>query len=81
MQEETLASLIAWHRRKAGLSQMELARHAGVSRYVVQDLEAGAGRTTWARMMPVLRALNLRLEPQGPLVDEWKAETIREVES
>ena len=65
MQEQTLASLIAWHRRKAGLSQMELA----------------AGRTTWARMMPVLRALNLRLEPQGPLVDEWKAETIREVES
>jgi DNA-binding XRE family transcriptional regulator len=51
-----MASLISWHRRRAGLSQIELARHAGVSRYVVQDLEAGAGRTTWARMLPVLRA-------------------------
>lgn len=74
MQTEQLASLITWHRRRAGLSQVDLARHAGVSRYVVQDLEAGAGRTTWARMMPVLRALNLELVPQGPLVKDWQAE-------
>lgn len=75
MQTNELASLISWHRRRAGLSQIALARHAGVSRYVVQDLEAGAGRTTWARMVPVLRALNIQLQPQGPLVDEWRAET------
>jgi hypothetical protein len=42
---------------------------------VVQDLEAGAGRTTWARILPVLHALNIQLVPQGPLVDEWLAET------
>lgn len=74
MQPEQLASLITWHRRRAGLSQVDLARHAGVSRYVVQDLEAGAGRTTWARMMPVLRSLNLQLVPQGPLVKDWLTE-------
>ena len=75
MQTEQLASLISWHRRRADLSQVELARHAGVSRYVVQDLEAGAGRTTWARMLPVLHALNIQLVPQGPLLNEWLAET------
>ena len=75
MQNKQLASLIIWHRRRAGLNQIELARHAGVSRYVVQDLEAGAGRTTWERMLPVLRALNIQLLPQGPLVAEWRAET------
>ncbi len=80
MQTEQLASLISWHRRRAGLSQVELARHAGVSRYVVQDLEAGAGRTTWARIVPVLRVLNLRLDPHGPLVSEWRAETTKEGE-
>jgi DNA-binding XRE family transcriptional regulator len=74
MQTEQLASLISWHRRRAGLSQVELARHAGVSRYVVQDLESGVGRTTWTRMMPVLRVLNLQLVPQGPLVNEWRTE-------
>lgn len=80
MQSDQLASLISWHRRRAGLSQVELARHAGVSRYVVQDLEAGVGRTTWARMQPVLRTLNLDLQPRGPLVGEWMAET-KEAES
>ena len=80
MQTDQLAALIIWHRKRAGLSQLELARHAGVSRYVVQDLEAGAGRTTWTRLMPVLRTLNIQLLPKGPLVDEWLAQT-REGES
>jgi len=74
MQSNQLASLIAWHRKRAGLSQTDLARHAGVSRYVVQDLEAGMGRTTWKKLEPVLRVLNLRLEPEGPLVAEWQKE-------
>ena len=46
MQSDQLASLITFHRKEADLSQSELATHAEVSRYVVQDLEAGTGRTT-----------------------------------
>lgn len=74
MQADQLASLIGWHRKRAGLSQTDLARHAGVSRYVVQDLEAGRGRTTWGKLEAVLRVLNLQLEPEGPLVGEWEQE-------
>ncbi len=72
MRFNKIASLIAWHRKRAGLSQSELAHHAGVSRYVVQDLEAGHARTTWKKLEPVLEVLNLRLEPEGPLVDAWR---------
>ena len=72
MHAAQLASLIVFHRKEAGLSQSELADHAGVSRYVVQDLEAGAGRTTWGKLQAVLGVLNLRLEPEGPLVDSWR---------
>ena len=72
MQSEKLASLIAWHRKRAGLSQQELARHAGVSRYVVQDLEAGRGRTTWNKLEAVLNVLNVHLELEGPLVAQWR---------
>ena len=67
-----LASLIAFHRKEAGLSQSELADHAGVSRYVVQDLEAGTGRTTWGKLQAVLGVLNLQLEPSGPLIEKWR---------
>ena len=52
MQSDQLASIITFHRKEAGLSQSALATHAGVSRYVVQDLEAGTGRTTWASFRP-----------------------------
>lgn len=72
MREPDLSSLIEFHRKRAGLTQTELAMHAGVSRYVVQDLEAGNGRTTWGKLIAVLKVLNLRLEPAGPLVADWR---------
>jgi HTH-type transcriptional regulator / antitoxin HipB len=68
-----IGSLIAFHRKKAGLTQIELAKLSGVSRFVVQDIEAGSGRTTWKHLVSVLNSLNVELEPKGPLVDAWQA--------
>ena len=73
-----LASLVTFHRKRAKLSQTELARHAGVSRFVVQDIEAGRDRTTWRNLLAVLAVLNLKLEPEGPLVAEWRQTQISE---
>jgi len=72
MQSKNLASLVSFHRKRAQLSQAELAQHAGVSRFVIQDIEAGRDRTTWRNLLAVLAVLNLKLEPAGPLVAEWK---------
>tara|TARA_R110002111_G_scaffold149305_1_gene216336 strand:- start:15 stop:254 length:240 start_codon:yes stop_codon:yes gene_type:complete len=72
MQSEVLGSLVRFHRKKAGLTQTQLAELAGVSRFIVQELEAGKGRTTWKHLESVLEALNLSFEPSGPLVDEWR---------
>jgi transcriptional regulator with XRE-family HTH domain len=73
-----LASLITYHRKQAGLSQVELALHAGVSRNIVQDLEAGKERASWKNLQAVLGVLNIRLEPVGPLVEMWKNLQTRE---
>ena len=78
MQPADLASLIIFHRKRAKLSQAQLALHAGVSRFVVQDIEAGRDRTTWRNLLAVLAVLNLRLEPAGPLVEEWRQSKPRE---
>jgi predicted transcriptional regulator len=72
MHSEQLGSLIRFHRKKAGLTQVELAALSGVSRFVVQELEAGTGRTTWKHVGSVLEILNLELNPHGPLVAEWE---------
>lgn len=79
MQSAHLASLVTFHRKRAQLSQAELARHAGVSRFVVQDIEAGRDRTTWRNLLAVLAVLNLKLEPEGPLVTEWRQTQTSEV--
>jgi transcriptional regulator with XRE-family HTH domain len=72
MHSKQLASLITFHRKRAGLSQADLAHHANVSRYVVQNLESGTGKTTLKTLEAVLDVLNLSLEPEGPLVEEWR---------
>ena len=72
MQIEELGSLVRFHRRKAGLTQIQLAELAEVSRFIVQELEAGKGRTTLKHLEPVLQSLNLSLVPNGPLVEEWR---------
>jgi len=48
---------------------------AGVSRKVVQDLEAGRDVVSWRNVLVVLEVLNVRLRPEGPLVGEWLAQT------
>ena len=72
MRSEQLGHLISFHRKKAGLSQVGLAELAGISRSVVQDLEAGKGRTVWMHVEAILNVLNVELQPVGPLVDKWK---------
>ena len=81
MHSSELASLISYHRKQAGLSQVELALHAEVSRNVVQDLEAGKERASWRNLQAVLGVLNIRLEPVGPLVEAWKNQTKKEAGS
>ena len=72
MRSEQLGHLISFHRKKAGLTQVGLAELAGISRSVVQDLEAGKGRTVWIHIEAILNVLNVKLQPVGPLVDKWK---------
>ena len=68
---DQLANLVRFHRKRAGLSQVDMAAMADVSRKVVQDLEAGRDGVSWRNLMAVLAVLNVRLRPTGPLIDEW----------
>ena len=75
MHSKQLGNLITFHRKKAGLTQVGLAELAGVSRSVVQNLEAGKGRTIWKHVEAVLNILNIELEPTGPLIQQWLKST------
>ena len=68
----SLSSIVRFHRREAGLSQVGLADMAGVSRKVIQEIESGRDGVTWRNVLAVLKTLNIALKPEGPLVARWR---------
>lgn len=71
-----LGSEVAGRRKSLGLSQVELARKAGVSRATIAALENGrAGELGFAKVGKLLAALGLELQlrearPRRPTLDE-----------
>ena len=62
-----LAKAVREHRKLSGLTQVDLAQLAGVSRKVVQDLERGKEGIQLDSLGRILGVLNLELELRSPL--------------
>ena len=66
----TLGETVKRHRKQASLSQAKLAQYAGVGKTVIYDIEHGKPSVKLDTLLRVLNALNIRLEPTSPLLDE-----------
>jgi HTH-type transcriptional regulator/antitoxin HipB len=64
----TLSQLVHSHRRKAGLTQLQLAKLAGVGKTVVWDLEHGKESVQWDTLQKIFRVLNITAEWRSPLL-------------
>jgi DNA-binding XRE family transcriptional regulator len=62
----TLTQLVQSHRRKAGLTQAELAQLAGVGKTVVWDVEHGKESVQWDTLQKIFRVLSITVEWQSP---------------
>lgn len=69
---DELANIIKFHRKKAGLTQKQLAVLAGVGKSVVFDIEKGKPSIRLNTLTAVLRALNIDMEFKSPLLSEKK---------
>ncbi|NOY06529.1 MAG: helix-turn-helix transcriptional regulator [Chlorobi bacterium] len=65
---EDIGRIIRFHRKKAGLTQVQLARLAGVGKTVVFDIENGKESVRLDTLMKILAALNIRIELNSPLM-------------
>ena len=63
-----LSQIVRIHRRKAGLTQTELAQLAGVGKTVVWDLEHGKESVQWDTLQKIFRVLNITVEWQSPFL-------------
>ena len=62
----SLGETVRRHRKLAGLTQVELARLAGVGKTVVHDLERGKATIQVDTVLTILAVLNIRLEWRSP---------------
>lgn len=59
--EKNLSEAIRATRKKAGLSQIELAELAGVGKTLVFNLEKGNTKVQFDNLLRILRVLNIKL--------------------
>ena len=67
MDDFDLGTLVKDHRKKAGLTQLELANLAGVGKTTVFDIEKNKETVRWNSLMAVLQVLNIKVEFRSPL--------------
>ena len=65
----SLPELIKIHRKKAALTQAQLARLAGVGKTAVWDIENGKESVQWDTLQKIFRVLNITIEWRSPLID------------
>lgn len=66
LNEAALAELIKQNRKRAGLSQIELAELAGVGKTLIFNIEKGISHVQLNNLLKVLRALNIKLHAEAP---------------
>jgi|SRR5690606_3390040 len=66
-----LGRIVRYHRKRAGLSRAALSELSGVGSTVIYELEHGKPTVQFDILQRVLKALNLQLLVDGPLLDEY----------
>lgn len=67
-----IAVIVRYHRKRSGLSQLELAKLAGVGKTVVFDIEKGKTSIRLTTLAKVLKVLNISIELKSPLMSEFE---------
>lgn len=67
-----LHNIVLFHRKQAKLSRNELAELAGVGKTVIYDLEKGKKTVKWLTIITILETLNIHIEFQSPLMNEYE---------
>lgn len=67
MSDFDLGLMIKNHRKKAGLTQIELANLAGIGKTTVFDIEKNKETVRWSNLLAVLDVLNITVEFRSPL--------------
>jgi HTH-type transcriptional regulator / antitoxin HipB len=71
IKQPKLGEIVRFHRKKAGLSQVELGKLIGIGKTVIYDLEKGKETIQLNTLAKVLDGLNISVEFRSQLMDEF----------
>ena len=72
MDTNQIAEMVRFHRKRSGLSQVELAKLASVGKTVVFDIENGKLSIRLNTLLKVLNVLNIKIDFQSQLMTFFK---------
>jgi y4mF family transcriptional regulator len=67
-----IGSIVRFHRKQAGLTQIKLAALGEVGKSAVFDIEKGKSTVQLDTLLRVLSALNISIELDSPLMPAWR---------
>ena len=65
----SVGSIVRYHRKRSGLTQLQLAEMGGVGKTTVFDVEKGKTTVRLDSLLRILRVLNIRMELRSPLME------------
>ncbi len=71
---QNIAQVLKYHRKRAGLTQHDLAKLAGVGKTAVFDLEKGKETIRLDTLKKILYALNITLKLESTLMQDYERE-------
>ena len=74
IQQPQLGNIIRYHRKKAGLSQSQLAQMVGVGKTVIFDLEKGKETGQLDTLNKILYGLNIKVKLESGFMKSFDAE-------
>ncbi len=74
---ESIGSMVRFHRKKSGLSQQALAKLAGVGKTVVYDIEKGKETVQLDTLKKIFVVLNITLAFHSPLMTHYEKEKLQ----
>ena len=69
---DRISRAVRFHRKKSGLSQLQLADLAGVGKTVIFDVEKGKNTVRFSTLAKIFRVLNIRIRLESPLMDQFE---------
>jgi HTH-type transcriptional regulator / antitoxin HipB len=69
---DEIGAIIRFHRKKSGLTQVELARLAGIGKAAVYDMEHATKSTRIDTLQKVLKVLNIEVKLESPIMNAYE---------